>query len=163
MNLYYYAMQQRTLDSHLSRPPSEDDLVLAIVAELGELANEFKYSEDYGWAWWPRAGRRFDREALLGELIDVLHFVLVGYNLVNDTPKIYHQAMIDEIESLVMLGDGFNLSEKPGVIIRSAEMGRYHDCVGAWYNLARSLGFDDEEIDRGFSASVAKNLSRWGT
>ena len=159
MNLFHLATEQRQLDAHLEETPDNQELVLAVTAELGELAQEMKQE----WCWWPRDNiRPYSREAVLGELIDVLHFLLLGYNLKNEVPTAYHQAHIQNVVLAGRLDHMTAMSELPSDILRMARQNRYEYALAAWYDLALSLRFTDQDIYEGYNRSVEKNMRRWG-
>jgi len=66
--------RQRELQDKLEYKPTRGELVVALVAELGEFLNAVKGK----WAWWKRHGDAFvtDKERATEELADVLHFAL---------------------------------------------------------------------------------------
>lgn len=52
-----------------------DNLDLAIIDEVGELTHELK-SE---WCWWKDTQKRVESDKVLGELVDIWHFVLMKH------------------------------------------------------------------------------------
>lgn len=156
INLFDLCEKQNELDSHLSEWPDNDRLVCAINAELGELVQARKGN----WCWWGR-GREVSEEETLGELVDVLHFLLHGYNRVNDVPKVYHQALLDEHRLTDTLQERVALAELPMFITKLSIQNRYHDALVYWCDLAKSLGFSSQDIEIGYDRSVEKNLARW--
>lgn len=58
----------------------EEKLNLAILDEVGELIHELKGN----WCWWKKSQAPVDKEKVLGELVDVWHFVLSWQNNFND-------------------------------------------------------------------------------
>ena len=57
----------------------EENLRMAILDEVGELTHELKGD----WCWWKKAQAPVDMRKVLGELIDVWHFVLSYQNHFN--------------------------------------------------------------------------------
>lgn len=57
---------------HPEGQPYAQPYRLAILDELGELNHELKAE----WCWWKQSQKPVDRDKVLGELVDVLHFVL---------------------------------------------------------------------------------------
>lgn len=57
----------------------EDNLRMAILDEVGELTHELKGS----WCWWKKTQSPVDDKKVLGELVDVWHFVLSYQNHFN--------------------------------------------------------------------------------
>lgn len=58
----------------------EEKLSLAILDEVGELTHELKGN----WCWWKKTQAPVDDKKVLGELVDVWHFVLSYTNNFND-------------------------------------------------------------------------------
>lgn len=54
----------------------EENLRMAILDEIGELTHELKGE----WCWWKKTQAPVDMRKVLGELIDVWHFVLIWQN-----------------------------------------------------------------------------------
>lgn len=58
----------------------EENLSFAILDEVGELTHELKAN----WCWWKKTQPQVDEEKVLGELVDIWHFVLSWQNNFND-------------------------------------------------------------------------------
>lgn len=58
----------------------EEKLNLAILDEIGELTHELKAN----WCWWKKTQALVDKEKVLGELVDIWHFVLGYQNNFNE-------------------------------------------------------------------------------
>lgn len=54
----------------------EEKLSFAILDEVGELTHELKGD----WCWWKKTQAPVDKEKVLGELVDIWHFVLSWQN-----------------------------------------------------------------------------------
>ena len=61
----------------------EENLRMAILDEIGELTHELKGN----WCWWKKTQPQVDKEKVLGELVDVWHFVLSYQNNFNHGEK----------------------------------------------------------------------------
>lgn len=61
----------------------EENLRMAILDEVGELTHELKAN----WCWWKKTQAPVDEEKVLGELVDIWHFVLSYQNHFNDGEK----------------------------------------------------------------------------
>lgn len=57
----------------------EEKLSFAILDEVGELTHELKAN----WCWWKKTQPQVDEEKVLGELVDIWHFVLCEQNICN--------------------------------------------------------------------------------
>lgn len=58
----------------------EEKLNMAILDEIGELNHELKAN----WCWWKKTQAPVDEEKVLGELVDIWHFVLSWHNHFKD-------------------------------------------------------------------------------
>lgn len=58
---------------------NEDNLRMAILDEVGELTHELKGE----WCWWKKTQAPVDDKKVLGELVDIWHFVLSYQNHFN--------------------------------------------------------------------------------
>jgi len=158
INLAVLTQRQHELDSKVGAKPDDDQLLCAINAEIGEVTNAAKQ----GWIWWRRPDlKTYERKELLGELIDLLHFLLVGYNGVNKQVNEYHQALIDELHSAPPQEVRPALAEYPVKIMQASLKKRFHEAISYWVLLAKAFDFNPEEIDVAFYVSIRKNLSRW--
>ena len=57
----------------------EENLRMAILDEVGELTHELKGE----WCWWKKTQEPVDNDKVLGELVDIFHFVLSYQNHFN--------------------------------------------------------------------------------
>lgn len=57
----------------------EENLRMAILDEVGELIHELKAN----WCWWKKTQAPVDKQKVLGELVDIWHFVLSYQNHFN--------------------------------------------------------------------------------
>ena len=53
-----------------------ENLEMALLDEIGELTHELKYT----WCWWKKTQAPVDKEKVLGELVDIWHFILSWQN-----------------------------------------------------------------------------------
>ena len=58
---------------------NEENLRIAILDEVGELTHELKGN----WCWWKKTQAPVDNDKVLGELVDIWHFVLSYQNHFN--------------------------------------------------------------------------------
>lgn len=58
----------------------KENLKMAILDEVGELTHELKGE----WCWWKKTQAPVDRKKVLGELVDIWHFVLSWQNHFKD-------------------------------------------------------------------------------
>ncbi|WP_419023102.1 dUTP diphosphatase [Holdemanella sp.] len=62
---------------------NKENLRMAILDEVGELTHELKGS----WCWWKKTQAPVDNDKVLGELVDIWHFVLSYQNHFNHGEK----------------------------------------------------------------------------
>jgi dimeric dUTPase (all-alpha-NTP-PPase superfamily) len=89
----------------------EENLRMAILDEVGELTHELKGN----WCWWKKTQAPVDNDKVLGELVDIFHFVLSYQNHFNGGEKGIISALMfegnsDNILNLLMTNK-YNLSE----------------------------------------------------
>ena len=134
--------------------PTLEQVRVALLTEIGELAQELKPD----WAWWnkPGAKKEVDREKVLGEAADVLHFVLLmdlseysGYRWDEDIKPFSWwrldlpvAAWLTQLGGCVEGGDGSNAAR-----IICAIIARY--------------GFTPEDLTRAYWQKTEINLTRW--
>ena len=72
---------------------NKDDLKMAILDEVGELTHELKGE----WCWWKKTQAPVDDKKVLGELVDIWHFVLSYQNHFNFGKETL-LSFLDEVE-----------------------------------------------------------------
>jgi dimeric dUTPase (all-alpha-NTP-PPase superfamily) len=153
LNFTDYVEIQSELQNHCERYPSQDELIMAILAELGEFAQSRKGE----WCWWKRNGQGFsseDRERQLDELADIMCFLLVGYLMENDKGE---PSRSNPWESL----SGISTHEYVNAIFFAIMMGAFDRAFGALMLWATHLGYSREEIEQAYLKKVEVNKSRW--
>lgn len=77
----------------------EGKLNLAILDEVGELTHELKAN----WCWWKKTQAPVDNEKVLGELVDIWHFILSWQNHFNKGEKRLRKekVMIETVKQFV--------------------------------------------------------------
>ena len=66
------SLDQKIMKAHDLKSISKQQLNMAILDEVGELTHELKGN----WCWWKFTQKPVNIEKVLGELVDVWHFVL---------------------------------------------------------------------------------------
>lgn len=89
----------------------EENLRMAILDEVGELTHELKGN----WCWWKKTQPKVDKGKVLGELVDIWHFVLSYQNHFNGCENGILNALMfktnsDNIFKLLMTNE-YKLSE----------------------------------------------------
>lgn len=72
---------------------NKEDLKMAILDEVGELTHELKGE----WCWWKKTQAPVDDKKVLGELVDIWHFVLSYQNYFNFGKETL-LSFLDEVE-----------------------------------------------------------------
>jgi dimeric dUTPase (all-alpha-NTP-PPase superfamily) len=165
MNLHGLLEIQTELNSHCPRFPNKQELLMAIVAECGELAQATKGD----WCWWTRNGVPFQnrsRDEIADELADILCFLLVGILLTHhDVLGNNEQAYKTRIQAW----ESAWASSKPrwmpssflAYLIRDSSSYDFVISIASFVRLARSLGFVQEEVEAAYLRKVEVNKQRW--
>ncbi|MEH7074799.1 dUTP diphosphatase [Neobacillus drentensis] len=149
---------QRALDNHiedkhgLQNEDLFDRKVLALLVEIGELANEtrcFKF-----WSVKPSS----TKEVVLEEFVDGVHFILsLGIECGFETEQI---DMNDE-ESLLNVTEQFLfVYERISVFQKSKGLADYKQVISSYLHLASLLGLTSEEIERAYFHKNEVNYQR---
>lgn len=72
-------LDEEIMKAHKLTEINQEQLELAILDEIGELTHELKGI----WCWWKKTQPQVDEEKVLGELVDIWHFVLCEQNICN--------------------------------------------------------------------------------
>lgn len=72
-------LDEAIMDEYGLTEIDEENLRMAILDEVGELTHELKFD----WCWWKKTQAPVDDKKVLGELVDVWHFVLSYQNHFN--------------------------------------------------------------------------------
>lgn len=133
---------------HPEGQPYAQPYRLAILDELGELNHELKKE----WCWWKQSQPPVDREKVLGELVDVLHFVL-SWQIAEQGQK--------DFSPTVIARRSYELNGKYTLL----EFGQcLADCrwspVGAFMAVMRGLEFDLLEVYEAYKKKNAENHRR---
>ena len=155
------AIMQRLLNDWIwkvsGKMPKPVDVQIALIAEVGELVNELG-SE---WKWWSNGGS-VDREAVLEELVDVLHFYM---------SLVVFSYTVDELKEWNEYAWGMYMSDytvkydwKKSLMYFVNEvslMGGFSDVSDSYLeDVIRGLGFTDEEIWQKYVEKSFENYVR---
>ncbi|MEH7303763.1 dUTP diphosphatase [Neobacillus drentensis] len=148
MQLEKLFQMQKALDTHIEDKHNlqDEDLfdrkVLALLVEIGELANEtrsFKF-----WSVKPSSAK----EVILEEFVDGVHFILsLGIECGYDTEQTVlneDQASFNVTEQFLFLYDRILIFQK------SRSLDDYRKLFASYLCLASLLGFTNEEIERAY-------------
>ncbi|MFL6559815.1 MAG: dUTP diphosphatase [Bacillus sp. (in: firmicutes)] len=149
---------QKALDTHIEEKHNlqEEDLfdrkVLALLVEIGELANEtrsFKF-----WSVKPSSAR----EVILEEFVDGVHFILsLGLECGFEAERIdvnEYGAALNVNEQFLIIYDMISIFRK------SKSLDDYNKLFISYLQLASMLGFKYEEIERAYFNKNEVNYQR---
>jgi dimeric dUTPase (all-alpha-NTP-PPase superfamily) len=149
---------QKALDAHIEEKHGlqEEDLfnrkVLALLVELGELANEtrcFKF-----WSVRPSSAK----EVILEEFVDGIHFILSLGIECGFEKKSFE---FNENPSLISVSEQFlKVYEMTGNFQRTKNLIDFVGLFESYLQLASQLGFTDEEIEKGYLLKNEVNYQR---
>lgn len=96
----------------------EENLRMAILDEVGELTHELKGN----WCWWKKTQAPVDNKKVLGELVDIWHFVLSYQNHFNFGKETFYSFLQEKKKSDTILerlrGEYVSLSEMLFALVR---------------------------------------------
>jgi len=155
MNLSKLFEMQKELDDHIEqehqREPGEDRLakkVLALLVELGELANEWR-----GFKYWSNDQK--PRKHLLEEYVDCLHFILSIGNDLGFKHTICPYAYLEDT-TMLFIEISFKASDLADSVCNRDQMlygyaeDTYYDLFRCFIKLGKKLGFTWEQIEKAY-------------
>ena len=127
----------------------EEKLSFAILDEVGELTHELKAN----WCWWKKTQPQVDEEKVLGELVDIWHFVLSWQNNFNGGEE---GLLIDEQLMEKVDNSRWSIEEHgKGIVIKLADLSYFSlRKVEPLIAITEHLGFT---IERVYEAYCGKN------
>lgn len=125
------------------------DLELAVLDEIGELTHELKGA----WCWWKKTQAQVDNNKVLGELVDVWHFVL-SYTYNFSDVRFTHLDW--------MVGKGINTFEQEGLACLLTNIVNAEDENKLFYLISVSLclGFTIEDVYKAYCGKNKINYQR---
>lgn len=134
----------------------EAELNMAILDEVGELTHELKGN----WCWWKKTQPKVDRKKVLGELVDVWHFVLSYTNNFNDGESMF-DTETDEFDR----GYKYYLSKTH--FNKNALTNLYSELIDSWLEkliilvvITEYLGFTIEQVYEAYCDKNKVNYQR---
>lgn len=127
----------------------EEKLCFAILDEVGELTHELKAN----WCWWKKTQAPVDKEKVLGELVDIWHFVLSWQNhfMSGEEGLRKEKVMVENIKQYVW---GMKNIKKEFVYVLTDLPSFTDSRVEALIAITEYLGFT---IERVYEAYCGKN------
>lgn len=127
----------------------EEKLNMAILDEVGELTHELKAN----WCWWKKTQAPVDNEKVLGELVDIWHFILSWQNNFNGG----EEGLLTDDELMEKVDDNrWSIEEYgKGIVIKLANLSySSFQKVESLIAITEYLGFTVEQV---YSAYCDKN------
>lgn len=133
----------------------EEKLNLAILDEIGELTHELKAN----WCWWKKTQPLVDKEKVLGELVDIWHFVLSWQNNFNGG----EEGLLTDDELMEKVDDNrWSIEEYgKGIVIKLADLS-YSPLwkVEPLIAITEYLGFTIERVYEAYCGKSKINYQR---
>lgn len=133
----------------------EEKLSFAILDEVGELTHELKGN----WCYWKKTQPPVDGEKVLGELVDILHFVLSWQNNFNNS----EEGLLTDDEIMEKVDDNrWSIEEYGrGIVIKLAELSSFSLYkVEPLIAITEHLGFTVEQIYEAYCDKNKVNYQR---
>ena len=127
----------------------EENLRMAILDEVGELTHELKGN----WCWWKKTQAPVDNDKVLGELVDIFHFVLSYQNNFNGGKNGILNALMFEGNSDNILNLLMNNEYKLSETLTDLAILNIHK-IERLVAISEYLGFTVEQV---YEAYVDKN------
>lgn len=133
----------------------EEKLSFAILDEVGELTHELKAN----WCWWKKTQPQVDEEKVLGELVDIWHFVLSLQNNFNGGEE---GLLIDEQLMEKVDNSRWSIEEHgKGIVIKLADLSYFSlRKVEPLIAITEHLGFTIEQVYEAYCGKNKINYQR---
>ncbi|KZD27446.1 dUTP diphosphatase [Bacillus cereus] len=164
MNLTRIFGMQKVLDTRIIKEHGLEgqnlfyNMILALQVEIGELANETRCFKH-----WSNKGPS-EREVILMEYVDGLHFIASLGNGIGFKPENYNLAML-ELKSRAYASNSLvnqfnNVYEAVSEFRATQDIKLYEELLYSFLGLGRKLGFTFEEIEQGYYKKNEVNHQR---
>lgn len=133
----------------------EGKLDLAILDEVGELTHELKAN----WCWWKKTQPQVDKSKVLGELVDVWHFILSWQNHFNKGEEGLRKekVMIENVKQYVW---GLKNLQKEFVYVLTDLPSFTDSKIEALIAITEHLGFSIEDVYKAYCEKNKVNYQR---
>lgn len=133
----------------------ETKLSFAILDEVGELTHELKGN----WCWWKKTQPKVDKSKVLGELVDVWHFVLSWQNNFNDGEEglLADEQLMEKVDN-----SRWAIEEHgKGIVIKLADLSYFSlRKVEPLIAITEYLGFTIEQVYEAYCGKNKINYQR---
>ena len=133
----------------------EEKLNMAILDEVGELTHELKAN----WCWWKKSQAPVDNEKVLGELVDIWHFILSWQNhfMRGEKGLRKEKVMVENIKQYVW---GMKNIKKEFVYVLTDLPSFTDSRVEALIAITEYLGFTIEQVYQAYCDKNKVNYQR---
>lgn len=133
----------------------EEKLNMAILDEVGELTHELKAN----WCWWKKSRAPVDNEKVLGELVDIWHFILSWQNhfMSGEEGLRKEKVMVENIKQYVW---GMKNIKKEFVYVLTDLPSFTDSRVEALIAITEYLGFTIEQVYQAYCDKNKVNYQR---
>ena len=148
-------LDKAIMDEYGLEELDEGKLNLAILDEVGELTHELKGN----WCWWKKTQPQVDKSKVLGELVDVWHFILSWQNHFNKGEEWLRKEkiMIENVKQYVW---GLkNLQKEFGYVLTDLPCSS-DSRVEALIAITEYLGFTIEDVYKAYCDKNKINYQR---
>lgn len=148
------SVQQAELDNFIATTQDlriadhTDEQLLALIVELAEVANE-----DKSFKYW-KVQKVVNGDALLEEVVDVLHFILSRGNVLSETGN--GADTLDSVSACMRENVTIQILE----LIDIARHGTYQELVEHFIGLTQMLGYTWNDIEAAYDVKHTKNKAR---
>lgn len=148
-------LDEAIMKEHGLEEIEEEKLNMAILDEIGELTHELKAN----WCWWKKTQAPVDDKKVLGELVDIWHFVLSWQNHFNHGEEWLRkeEVMIENIKQYVW---GLKNLRKEFVYVLTDLPSFTDSRVEALIAITEYLGFEVEQVYEAYCEKNKINYQR---
>lgn len=134
----------------------EEKLNMAILDEIGELTHELKAN----WCWWKKTQAPVDNEKVLGELVDVWHFILSYTNKFNDGESMFDTGVVNLNQDYQLYSSKMNFDKRAFTNMLSMLIESWFDRLVVLIVITKHLGFTIEQVYKAYCDKNKINYQR---
>lgn len=134
----------------------EEKLNMAILDEIGELTHELKGN----WCWWKKTQAPVDMSKVLGELVDVWHFILSYTNKFNDGVSMFDTGVVYFNQDYEFYSSKMNFDKTAFTNMLSMLIESWFDRLAVLTVITEHLGFTIEQVYEAYCGKNKINYQR---
>lgn len=135
---------------------TDDKLAFAILDEVGELTHELKGD----WCWWKKTQPIVDNTKVLGELVDVWHFILSYTNKFNDGESMFDTGVVNLNQDYQLYSSKMNFDKRAFTNMLSMLIESWFDRLVVLIVITEYLGFTIEQVYEAYCDKNKINYQR---